>query len=134
MTVRLRYKFHATISSDQNELKDLGNASYEVVDDLHADGFSGKYTLLAGATNAQIPLMGVAAATFFAVRTAPKDSTMDCQPITLRRQTTSGEAIVVDPMGGKEGLFAMTTAGLNAIYATNSSAVDMELTLFVVGN
>lgn len=135
MTIRARYKITASVSSTSAEEKDLANQAWEVVTDTLGEGGSYKTTLAAGATNISIQLSDVASAKFVAVRTAAKDPTQTPVDITLKRNSTTGEALVIRPIGdAKEGHFLMATDALTNLYATNAGSVDMDVTVVMVGD
>lgn len=135
MSVRVRYSLTAAISSSSSEAKDLGNGSYEVVDDTQGEGGARKVTLPAGATDVSIPMCDVADAKFFLLRMTPKDPNDDCHEVKIRLNLITNAEIPIEPLGtSKEGYFLVTTTGLTALFATNTGATDMSLTLFVAGD
>jgi hypothetical protein len=135
MAIRIRYSISIAVSSSSAEDKDLGNAKYEVVTDLPSMGGGWKTLVPANATDIQLRMDNLANVQFLLLRTNVKDPTLDPVSLTFKRNTTGGEAIVIKPLGdAKEGHLAMSTTGLTALYATNSSTTDMEVTLFVAGD
>lgn len=135
MTVRVRYSLTAAISSTTAEYKDLGNGSFEVVDDSQGEGGSRKVTLPGSATDVSIGMCDIADAKLFVLRITPKDPNDDCHEVKIRFNDPAGDEISIKPLGtGKEGYFLLTTTGLTALYATNTGSTDMSLTLFVAGD
>jgi hypothetical protein len=135
MSVRVRYRLDAAISSSSAESKDLGNGSYEVVDDSQGEGGSRKITLPGSATDVAISLCDVADAKFFLLRVTPKDQNDDAHEVKIRLNSPTGDEISVKPLGTtKEAYFMVTTTGLTALYATNTGSTDMSLTVFVAGD
>lgn len=135
MSVRVRYSLAAAISSSSSESKDLGDGSYEVIDDLQGEGGGRKVTLLASAVDAAIAVCDIADAKFLLLRTTPKDPNNDCHEVKIRLNGIANQQISVKPLGtSKEGYFFITTDALISIHATNVGATDMSLTLFIAGD
>jgi len=136
MTVRLRYSVKVSVSSNSDkEDADLGNLSYEVVDDQNGEGGTRKFKLPAGVSDVVIDLGNVADAKMLFVRTNAKDPLDTPVAVELNYPATTNDAIVVKPVGNaKEGHYMLSTDSLTALFATNPGAVDMELTLVVVGD
>ena len=135
MTVRVRYKITATVSSSSAEEKDLANQSWEVVCDSLSEGGSWKTTLPAASTDIQLYLGNIASAKFVAVRTNAKDPTQPPDPITLKKNSPTGEELVVTVLpDAKEGHFLFSADGITALYATNAGTVEMEITLVAAGD
>jgi hypothetical protein len=135
MSVRVRYRIEGSVSSTSAEDKDLGNMKTEVVDDSLNKGGTWKTFLAAGSSDIQINLDNISSAKMLYIRTTPKDPLLLPGPITLKRGSTSGEAIIVAPLGSnKEGHFLLTTTTLTSLYAYNPGTTDMELTILVCGD
>lgn len=135
MSVRVRYSLAAAISSSSSETKDLGNGTYEVVDDTQAEGGGRKVTLLASAVDAPIAFCDVADVKFLLLRITPKDPNNDCHEVKIRLNGIAADEISIKPLGtSKEGYFLITTTGLVSLHASNMGASDMSLTLFVAGD
>lgn len=135
MAIRVRYKLTVTVSSSSSEEKDLGNNTYEVVNDEQSEGGTWKTTVAANATDVQIQLGNVAAGQFLVVRTVSKDPTIAPSAVTLKLNGTGSEPITVDPIGSsKEGLFVLTTAGLASLHVSNPSAVVMDVIVSAAGD
>jgi hypothetical protein len=136
MSVRVRYSVKVKVSSNSDsEAGDLGNLSYEVVDDQQGEGGARKFTLAAGAVDTPIDLGNVADAKMLFIRTNAKDPLDDPVTIELNYPLTTNDAIPVKPLGNaKEGHFMLSTDSLTALFASNPGAIDMELTLVVVGD
>jgi hypothetical protein len=135
MTVRVRYKIEATVSSTSAEEKDLANQKWEVVCDSLGEGGSWKTVLAAGETDIQLYLGNITSAKLVIVRTNAKDPTQTPNEIILRKDAPSGEPLTVTPLtDAKEGHFLFSADDISALYATNSGAVDMEVTCVAVGD
>ncbi len=136
MPVRIKYSVKASVSSNSDiDDGDLGNLSYDVVDDQQGEGGARKFTLEAAAVDVPIDLGNVADAKLIFIRTNAKDPLDTPVPIELNYPLTTNDAIVVAPVGAaKEGHFLLTTDSFTALFASNPGAIDMELTLLVVGD
>lgn len=136
MSVRVRYKITAFVSSTTAEEKDLANQSWEVVTDTQGEGGSWKSTLQPGDTDIPIALGNLAVAKVLIIRTTAKDPTQTPSPITFKRETTGGEAIVVQPVGdAREGHLLLATDSLTALFATNLiGGNDMDVVVVAVGD
>jgi hypothetical protein len=135
MSIRVRYKFIPSISSDANEARDLGNPLIEVYSDALVDGGSFRATVPALATNLQIAMPGIANVSFLAIRATSTDSSLAPVTVNLTKNSPSGEVIALVPFGGKESLLVLTTSGITSIYASNpSTTTSMDLTFYVAGN
>lgn len=136
MAVRIRYKITAYVSSTTAEDKDLANQCWEVMTDTQGEGGSWKSTLQPGDTDIPIRLGNLAIAKILIIRTTAKDPTQVPSPITFKRGTTGGEAIIVQPVGdAKEGHFLLATDSLTALFATNLiGGVPMEVTVIAAGD
>jgi hypothetical protein len=137
MSVRVRYGLKVQVSSTSSEDKDLGNLSFEVVTDSLGEGGTRKFTLAGGATDVAIDLGNVSSAKLILVRTAPKDPNETLPEVRLRLNSVVGEEISVSPIASsvKEAHGLLSSTGITALYATNSSAsVEVELTVAVAGD
>jgi len=135
MSVRVRYGLSAAISSSSSESKDLGNGTFEVVDDTQGEGGSRKVTLVASVVDAPIAFCDVVNVKFLLIRITPKDPNNDCHEVKIRLNGIGADEISIKPLGtSKEGYFLITTTGLVSLHATNTGATDMSLTLFVAGD
>ena len=135
MTVRVRYGLSGAISSSTAENKDLGNGVFEVIDDTQGEGGSRKITLPASATDVSIGMCDIADAKFFMLRATPKDPNDDCHEVKIRFNLITADEISIKPLGtGKEAYILLTTTGVTALFATNTGATDMSLTLFIAGD
>lgn len=136
MPVRVRYSIKVQVSSSaEPEDKDLGNLSFEIVDDQLGEGGSRKFTLAAGASNVAISMGDVSAGKFVMIKTNPKDPLDTPGTINVRRNLVGAEEIGIVPIGNaKEGHFLLSTTGLTALYASNPGTVAMELTVAVCGD
>ena len=135
MTVRVRYKITATVSSTEAEDNDLANQRWEVVCDTFGEGGSWKTTLAPGETNTKLYLGNLSNAKVVVVRTNPKDPTQTPGEIVLRKNTETGEATSVLPMGSsKEAHLLIATDGIIGLWATNNALCDMEVTVVAAGD
>lgn len=135
MAVRLRYKISASVSSTSAEERDLGNVSYEVVDDDSGEGGVRKTLLAAGATDVSVMMTEISDARFVLVRINPKDATETLGPIDIKKNGAGGEAITIDPLpGATEAHMLLVTSGITDLLATNSGTVDTEITVMAVGD
>jgi len=135
MSVRVRYSLTAAVSSSTSENKDLGDGSFEVVDDSQGEGGARKITLPGSAVDVLVNLCDVTDAKFFLLRATPKDANNDCHEVKIRLNSPTGDEIPIKPLGtGKEAYLMMTTDGLSSLYVTNTGSTDMSLTLFVAGD
>jgi hypothetical protein len=135
MTVRIRYKITATVSSTSAEERDLANQAWEVVNDAQGEGGSWKTTLAAGATDVQLNLGNLAACRMLFVRTTAKDPTQVPGDIVVKRNSTGGETLTVRPLtDAKEGFLAFVTDSLTALYASNPGTVVMDVVVVAAGD
>jgi hypothetical protein len=135
MPVRVRYKIQASVSSNSNEDRDLGNVAFEVLTDGLEDGGTWKTKLPAATTDTQVPLDSIASASVLIVRTNSKDPNDQPVAITLKLNSAASTAITIDPMPNSlEGHMLLSTSGITAIYLANPGAVDMEVTITAAGD
>lgn len=135
MSVRVRFKCEAAVSSTSAEERDLGNKKYEVVSDGLGEGGTWKTLLVAGAVDVEVTLRNVAAARMLMVATNVRDQNQSPSVVNLKRQSNLGEVIAIEPMSGtRTGHMLLTTSGLTAVYLSNPGTVDMEVTLVVAGD
>jgi len=90
MSVRVRYKILASVSSTTAEEKDLANQQWEVLTDTQGEGGSWKTTMMPGDTDTPILLGNLAIARLLIVRTTAKDPTQVPIAITLRKNAPAG--------------------------------------------
>ena len=134
MTVRVRYRIEAPISSSEDERKDLANPTWEVVTDELDEGGIRKFKLAASATDVQLAMGNVQEGKFIAIRTQAADENQDPVQVDIKKNGVGGEAWPIVPIGStKEGHFLVSTTGVTALYATNTGSVIMDLTLEVAG-
>lgn len=134
---RIRYKLQISLSSTSAEEKDLGNGAFEVIEDGIGEVGAWKTTLAGLSSDVQIPLNNIATGRLLIIRTTSKDPTLDCPSITIKRNSSGGEALPIVPLATtkpKEGLFLMTTTGLTALYASNPASNTVEITIFAAGD
>lgn len=135
MAVRIRYAVSAAVSSTTAEERDLGNIKLECVTDQESKGGAWQTTLDDGSMDVQIYLDNIVTTQLLIIRTLSADPNVAPGSISIKRNNTAAEPIQIKPLGDiKEGIFVISTDGLTALYATNSSGVDMKLTLVVCGN
>lgn len=136
MAVRIRQQIIAAVSSSTSEDKDLGNINFQIVTDGHTSGGCWKTKLSASATNVLLQIDNLATIRYVLIRGRTIDPTQVLPTITLKRNSTGGEALPMAPLTSvKESYFMMTTdTSLTGIYATNTGSVDCELTVMAVGD
>lgn len=135
MSVRLRYKIEASVSSTSAEERDLGNVSYEVVDDDSGEGGVRKTLLAAGVTDVSVMLTEISDARFVLIRTNAKVATDTLGPIDIKKNGAGGEVTTIDPLpGATEAHMLLVTSGITDLLATNSGTVDTEITVMAVGD
>lgn len=136
MTVRVRASLAVSVSRTSAEEKDLGNLSFETVDDSQGEGGSWKTLLPAGATDQQLFLPNVAAAYMLSVETHPRVPTDDPAAVELKINGVGVDPVTVLPLGSKKQGFFFLTSGvaIAELYASNLGTVDMEVTISVAGD
>jgi len=135
MSVRVRYKIEASVSSTSAEEKDLGNVAYEVVNDDAGEGGVRKTLLAAGVTDVSVMLTEISTARFILIRTNPKTSTDVLGAITIKKNVIGGEATTIEPLpGATEAHLLLATSGVTDLFATNAGTVDTEITVMAVGD
>ena len=135
MSVRIRYKIEAAVSSSSSEEKDLGNLSFEVLSDAAGEGGVRKTLLAVGAADVSVGLNEIATATFILIRTNPHDQNDTPATIQIKKNGVGGEVTEVVPLNGsKNGHMLLSTSGITALYASNPGTVDMEITVMAVGD
>lgn len=135
MSVRVRFRLEASVSSSSNEEKDLGNVSYEDVTDSLGEGGARKNLLTAGASDVEITTREVADKAFLLIRTNARQSTDTPGTIEIKKNGIGGEVISIVPLDStQEGLMLLTTTGITALYASNPGSVDMEVTVVAAGD
>lgn len=135
MSVRLRYRIEASVSSTTAENRDLGNVTFESVHDTSGEGGSRKTTLATGATDVALAMAELAAARFVLVKTNAKNATDDPGIIEIKKNSTTNEVIEVVPLpDASEGHLLLSTQNISALFASNPGSVDMEVTVVSVGD
>lgn len=135
MSVRVRFRMEASVSSTSNEEKDLGNVAYEDVTDSLGEGGARKNLLAAGATDVEITTREIADKSFILIRTNARQSTDTPGTIEIKKNSVGGEVTSIVPLATtREGFMLLTTTGITAIYASNPGSVDMEVTVVAAGD
>jgi len=135
MSVRIRYRIEASVSSTSAEEKDLGNIACEVVDDDSGEGGVRKTLLAAGATDVSVMLNEISDARFVLIRTNAKDPTETLGAIDIKKNAIGGEVTTIDPLpGATEAHLVMVSSGITDLFATNSGTVDTYITVMAVGD
>ena len=135
MSVRARYKLHVSVSSTTDEERDLANPQSDVYTDALGEGGSAKYLVAGSATLLPLQLPQVASAKLLMIKTSVKDPTQTPVALEFRKNSTTGEVWTVVPLGtSKEGILLTTCSGITEIYCSNSSAIDMEVTVVMAGD
>ena len=132
---RIRYSIQASVSSTSAEEKDLGNVSYEVVNDDPGEGGVRKTLLAAGATDVSVMMNEISAARFVLIKTNTVDPTDTLGAITVKKYAIGGEEITVEPLpGATEAHMLLSTSGITDLFATNALTVDVYITVMAVGD
>lgn len=135
MAVRTRYKVTSAISSTCAEDKDLGNVSYEVVNDAQGEGGTWKVKLAAGAVDERLYIPNVTTATFLIVRITPNDQNDTPGVVNIRLNSVTGDEIAIEALSGsKEGIFVLSTSSITSLYASVPGSVDMDVTITAAGD
>ena len=135
MSVRTRYRVEASVSSTTAEEKDLGNLKMEQACDSQADGGSRKNVIVAAATDVDVTPRQLATTRMLVIRTAAKNPNDAPGTISLKKNSTGGEAWSIVPLSGtREGYFVTTTDSVTALYVSNLGSVDMEVTVMAAGD
>lgn len=100
-----------------------------------AEGFTGTYSVYSS-DPVRLELGNLSTAKLLIVRTNAKDPTLTLGSITLRKNSTTGEDIVVQPLGdAKEGHLVLSTDSIASLYAINpSGGVATEVTVIAAGD
>ena len=135
MPVRVSLDLTLTVSSDSREQKDLGNHSTRIKSDGYKEGGSQRTIIAAGVTDKLIPLDDIANVGFVFLKTAPVDENLDGQTVGVRFNDPGNELRDIVPLAGKKvGYYFQSTDALTALYFTNTSAVDIALTMIIAGD
>lgn len=135
MSVRIRYRIEASVSSTSAEEKDLGNVVYEVVNDQSGEGGVRKTLLVAGASDVSIMLNEVSTAKFFLIRTNAHDPTEALGAIEVKKNVIGGEVTTISPLtGATEAHMLVATSGITDLFASNPGTVDVDVTVMMVGD
>ncbi len=135
MAVRVRYRIEASVSSTSAEERDLGNLTYEVVNDTMGEGGVRKTLLAAGATDVSLALADVASASLVIIRTNAADPTLTLGIIEVKKNTVGNEVHDIVPLSGEtEAHLVWVTTGITAIFASNPGTVDAEITVMSAGD
>jgi hypothetical protein len=134
MGVRVRYSLAASVSSTTAEERDLGNVRWEIVTDQEAKGGTWKTLLPAVSVDVQLQIDNISTIQLLIIRTNAKDPNQAPNAITIKRNSTLAEAIIIKPLGDAlEGHFIISTDSLTSIYASNAGPTDMEVTIVAAG-
>ena len=135
--IRIRYQIDIGISSNYSEERDIGRGHIEVINDNQNDGGAWKMTLTSGATNVLAQTGNLSAINMIIIRTSVSDPTQLAGNVLVQLNSLSGPQVTIQPMATynpKEGMFAITTNGVSAIYLSNPSAVSMDCTIYAAGD
>ena len=134
MGVRVRYSLAAAVSSTTAEERDLGNVRWEIVSDDEAKGGTWKTLLPAASTDVQLRIDNLSTIRLLILRTNPADPNQTPNAVSIKRNSTGGESILITPLGDtQEGHFLISTDSLTAIFASNPGPTDMEITVAAAG-
>ena len=135
MTVRVRYRIEASVSSTTAEERDLGNVVYEVVNDTMGEGGVRKTTLAPAASDVSLALADVASARFVVVRTNTVDATATLGIIEVKKNTVGNEIHEIVPLpGATEAHMVWATQDITALFASNPGTVAVEITVMSAGD
>lgn len=135
MSVRLRFKLSAAVSSSIAEENDLGKVATEVCTDDLNEGGAWKTTVAAGAVAQALPLDSISSAKFLSIKVASKDPTLVMKQVDLILNGTLTLPLL--PVGSsKEALFLISSAGITSLAVTNnaSGAVEVDFIIAVGGD
>lgn len=134
MSVRVRYSIMCAISSTPAEERDLGNVNWQIVTDMEMKGGTWKTVVPTGSSAIQLQIDNISTIQLLIVRTVANNQNMAPGDVTLNLNSPTGPAVLIQPLGdAQEGHLVMSTDGLTAVYASNSSGVDMALTIIASG-
>ena len=113
MAVRTRFKLVLSVSSSANEEKDLGYIQSEQFSDVFGEGGSWKTVVPVSTTDQQLNMPNIADVKLIAIRTTSVDPTLSPVTITIKKNSNTGEAIDIVPVGPtattpKEGWLLLT--------------------------
>lgn len=132
---RIRYSIQASVSSNSAEERDLGNVSYEVVNDDPGEGGVRKTLLAAGATDVSVMMTEISAARLILIKTSAHDPTNTLGSITIKKNTVGGEPITIEPLpGATSAHMLLSTSGITDLFATNGLTVDVDIIVMAVGD
>lgn len=135
MTVRVRYRIEASVSSTSAEERDLGNVTYEIVSDTMGEGGSRKTTLAPAASDVSVALADVASARFVLIRTNTIDPTATLPVIEVKKNGTGNEVHEIVPLpGATEAHLLWASQSITAIYASNPGSVAVAITVMSAGD
>lgn len=132
--IRLRYSLKVGVSSTDAEDKDLCNQDTELLIDTLGEGGSLKFKIPATTSDVLVQHPAVASAKFVYLKATAKDPTQTAVEMTVKRNSTGGEAWPLTPIDGKAAHLLLSTSGLTALYVSNPGAVDMEIIVAVAGD
>lgn len=134
--IRFRHSFRTSVSSTAYEHRDLGDQSFEIVDDTLNDGGFVKITVPASAANQLIQHPSVASAKFVSLTTQAVDPTLAASTLRFRINATDADEIPVKPVGTTDrGFLVMSHDGITALYVSNPSAtVAMTVMVAMAGD
>ena len=134
MSVWLRYHIEASVSSTSADMKDLGNACFNVVSSTPSEGGIWKTRVLKN-TTVTLPLDSITEATFLMLRIVASDPTETLTPVNI---TLNGTATLsLAPVGdAKESNFLMSAEALTSLEVANThvDAVDIDIIIGTSGD
>ena len=135
MTVRIRYSIQASVSSTSAEERDLGNVSYEIVNDDPGEGGVRKTRLAAGAADVSVMLNEISTARFVLIKTNTRVATDTLGPVSIKKNNVGGEVTTVEPLpGATSAHLLLATSDITDLFASNPGTVDVEITVMAVGD
>ena len=135
MTVRIRYKTEAVVSSSNAGEEDLGKPLAAITIDTQGKGGTWKTTLAPGAVDVQLLFPNVTNLRFIWLRSSPNDPTIPLTGLLMRRNSNLGEQWPLDPLpGAKEAQWMLTTSGFTALFASNPGTAVIDVTISIAGD
>lgn len=129
MSVRLRYKLTAAVSSSSAEENDLGNAKFEVVTDSNDEGGIWK-TTVAPSTTDTIELDNITTAKFLMLRFTPTDPTQTMTQVAVTLNGTATIPVYPAP-NSKEAVLMLTSSGITSLSVANTDPASVKLDVIV---
>lgn len=92
------------------------------------------FLIPANAVNTNVQHPQVATGKFLFLRGFAADPNQPPVEMTVRRNSTGGDAWPLTPIDGLESILVLATSGLTALYVSNPTATPMRLTVGMTGD